>query len=154
MIFYNINHNKMKHIYCVLALFCLSFPGFAYTQSFSKITTGAIVTDGGWSYGCCWADFNNDGYPDLGVLGMGTDGQAHLRIYPNHGGAALGFVASAPAAGVDSLPANYAAGDIVLPSGVPVSAVSPSLLLTEMEVEKTQKSQEKPPVLEPPAGDK
>ncbi|PIU19627.1 MAG: hypothetical protein COT18_06525 [Elusimicrobia bacterium CG08_land_8_20_14_0_20_59_10] len=33
---------------------------------------------------------------------------------------------------------------------VPVSAVSPSVLLTEMEVEKTQKSQEKPPVLEPP----
>lgn len=34
---------------------------------------------------------------------------------------------------------------------VPVSSVSPSLLLTEMEVEKTQKSQEKPPVLEPPS---
>jgi predicted Zn-dependent protease len=33
---------------------------------------------------------------------------------------------------------------------VPVSGVSPSLLLTEMEVEKSQKSQEKPPVLPPP----
>ena len=37
---------------------------------------------------------------------------------------------------------------------VPVSAVSPSLLLTEMEVEKSQKSQEKPPVLPPPLHDK
>ena len=37
---------------------------------------------------------------------------------------------------------------------VPVSAVSPSLLITEMEVEKSQKSQEKPPVLEPPLHDK
>ena len=37
---------------------------------------------------------------------------------------------------------------------VPVSAVSPSLLLTEMEVEKSQKSQEKPPVLLPPLHDK
>ena len=36
---------------------------------------------------------------------------------------------------------------------VPVSAVSPSLLLTEMEVEKSQKSQEKPPVLKPPLHD-
>ena len=33
---------------------------------------------------------------------------------------------------------------------VPVSAVAPSLLLGEMEVEKSQKSQEKPPVLPPP----
>lgn len=37
---------------------------------------------------------------------------------------------------------------------VPVSAVAPSLLITEMEVEKSQKSQEKPPVLQPPLHDK
>jgi predicted Zn-dependent protease len=37
---------------------------------------------------------------------------------------------------------------------VPVSAVSPSLLLSEMEVEKSDKSQEKPPVLAPPLHDK
>jgi len=37
---------------------------------------------------------------------------------------------------------------------VPVSCVSPSLLIMEMEVEKSQKSQEKPPVLEPPLHDK
>jgi TldD protein len=33
---------------------------------------------------------------------------------------------------------------------VPVSSVSPSVLISEMEVEKSQKSQEKPPVLDPP----
>lgn len=33
---------------------------------------------------------------------------------------------------------------------VPVSAVAPSLLIAEMEVEKSQKSQQKPPVLPPP----
>lgn len=37
---------------------------------------------------------------------------------------------------------------------VPVSCVSPSVLITELEVEKSQKSQEKPPVLEPPLHDK
>jgi len=37
---------------------------------------------------------------------------------------------------------------------VPVSAVSPSLLISEMEVEKVSKSQAKPPILPPPYGDK
>ncbi|MEW6041721.1 MAG: metallopeptidase TldD-related protein, partial [Elusimicrobiota bacterium] len=37
---------------------------------------------------------------------------------------------------------------------VPVSAVSPSILVLEIEVEKSQKSQEKPPVLLPPLHDK
>ncbi len=37
---------------------------------------------------------------------------------------------------------------------VPVSAVSPSVLISEIEVEKSQKSQEKPPVLAPPLHDK
>jgi hypothetical protein len=33
---------------------------------------------------------------------------------------------------------------------VPVSAVSPSLLVTEIEVEKKEKGQERPPILPPP----
>jgi TldD protein len=35
--------------------------------------------------------------------------------------------------------------------GVPVSAVSPSVLVAEIEVQKKSKSQEKPPILPPPA---
>ena len=34
---------------------------------------------------------------------------------------------------------------------VPVSAVSPSILVSEIEVQKKSKSQEKPPILPPPA---
>ena len=37
---------------------------------------------------------------------------------------------------------------------VPVSGVAPSILMSEIEVEKSKKSQEKPPVLEPPLYDK
>ena len=37
---------------------------------------------------------------------------------------------------------------------VPVSSVAPSILMSEIEVEKSKKSQEKPPVLEPPLHDK
>lgn len=38
--------------------------------------------------------------------------------------------------------------------GVPVSAVSPSILVSEIEVEKRVKEQEKPPILPPPEHDK
>jgi len=37
---------------------------------------------------------------------------------------------------------------------VPVSAVSPSILVSEIEVQKKEKSQEKPPILPPPIQDK
>jgi predicted Zn-dependent protease len=37
---------------------------------------------------------------------------------------------------------------------VPVSAISPSILVTEIEVEKRSKGQEKPPILPPPGHDK
>jgi predicted Zn-dependent protease len=38
--------------------------------------------------------------------------------------------------------------------GVPVSSVSPSILVSEIEVQKKAKSQEKAPILPPPAKDK
>jgi len=35
--------------------------------AFTKITTGSIVNDGGYSFGCAWGDYNNDGWVDLFV---------------------------------------------------------------------------------------
>src|SRR5438309_11239156 len=35
--------------------------------TFSKITSGDIVTDVGFSAGCAWGDYNNDGYLDFFV---------------------------------------------------------------------------------------
>jgi hypothetical protein len=40
--------------------------------TFTKITTGAIVTDATPSACCAWGDFNNDGYEDLFVGGAGA----------------------------------------------------------------------------------
>jgi hypothetical protein len=35
--------------------------------TFTKITTGSVVNDGGNSAGCAWADYDNDGFLDLFV---------------------------------------------------------------------------------------
>src|ERR1043166_6018786 len=63
--------------------FFLSFltaaSGFA--QTFTKITTGAIVTDGGSSHGAVWADYDNDGFPDLFVCNRGGNN----FLYHNNG---------------------------------------------------------------------
>ena len=50
--------------------------------TFSKITAGKIVTDGGESVGCTWGDYDNDGYLDLFVAN--ASGQRNL-LYHNRG---------------------------------------------------------------------
>lgn len=41
--------------------------------TFTKITTGAIVTDSGYGSGCSWGDYNNDGWLDLYVTNSGKN---------------------------------------------------------------------------------
>jgi hypothetical protein len=74
----------MKLIYLLVIAGILVFSSIANSQSFTKITSGAIVNDGGWSYGCCWADFNNDGKQDLFVCNNQT-GNKNNMLYLNNG---------------------------------------------------------------------
>ncbi|MBN1558737.1 VCBS repeat-containing protein, partial [candidate division KSB1 bacterium] len=50
--------------------------------TFTKITDGAIVNDGGSSAGCCWGDYDNDGDLDLFVTNI--FGKNNL-LYANNG---------------------------------------------------------------------
>jgi hypothetical protein len=42
--------------------------------TFTKITTGSLVNDGGFSIGCAWGDYDDDGFIDLIVANWGGSG--------------------------------------------------------------------------------
>ena len=48
--------------------------------SFAQVTSGSIVTDSAHSFGCAWADYDNDGYLDLFVAARGNN-----FLYHNNG---------------------------------------------------------------------
>lgn len=54
-------------------------------STFTKITSGAIVTDIGFSYGGCFGDFNNDGYSDVYVINGGGSSNRIKFLYMNNG---------------------------------------------------------------------
>jgi hypothetical protein len=67
-----------------------STPGhnFLYTNNgdgtFARVTTGSIVTDGGYSFGSCWGDYDNDADLDLFVANSPTGGTEDF-LYENNG---------------------------------------------------------------------
>jgi hypothetical protein len=61
--------------------------------TFTKITSGAIVTDISSSGGCAWGDYDNDGYIDLFVANAGP---AEDFLYKNNGDGTFTKITSGP----------------------------------------------------------
>lgn len=62
--------------------------------TFTKITTGNIVTDGGESWGCSWGDYDGDGRQDLVVINRNTSLDVHIFLYHNEGAGVFSRVLS------------------------------------------------------------
>ncbi|MEA3476167.1 MAG: FG-GAP-like repeat-containing protein [Candidatus Cloacimonadota bacterium] len=57
-------------------------------EQFTKITEGDIVNDNGWSMGCSWADYDDDGYLDLYITNTGSGSPFNPEenfLYANNG---------------------------------------------------------------------
>lgn len=61
--------------------------------TFTKITSGSIVNDGGWSRGCAWGDYDNDGWPDLFVVNYSGENDF---LYHNNGNGTFTRILSGP----------------------------------------------------------
>ena len=69
-----------------LAFLLATLPSAAFAQAtFTKITTGAVVTDSTLSQNCAWGDFNNDGFVDLFVANYNSAATARNSVYQNNG---------------------------------------------------------------------
>ncbi len=95
----------------ILFLLIINSPLNIFSQTtFTKITTGPIVTDGGASWGCSWGDYDGDGKQDLIVINRGSvDG--HLFMYHNDGGGVFTRVLTGPIATDSALYTTATWGD-------------------------------------------
>src|SRR6266540_1643826 len=76
---------RLVVIATLLGMISATGPSTALAQStFTKITTGPVVTDGGNSRGGNWGDYDNDGYLDLFVAN--DNGQNDFLYHNNRDG--------------------------------------------------------------------
>jgi Tol biopolymer transport system component len=62
------------------------FPSWRPATTFVRITEGPQVSDGGWSFGVSWVDYDGDNYPDLFVNNNIFESVGELNfLYHNNG---------------------------------------------------------------------
>jgi enediyne biosynthesis protein E4 len=69
----------------IIALIFLMVSALGKAQIFTRIAVGDVVSDGGSSIGCSWADFDNDGDLDLYVTNGIVGGFENNFLYENDG---------------------------------------------------------------------
>jgi hypothetical protein len=75
----------MKTFFTILMTGILGLISNAQEVTFTKVTTGDLVNDGGWSYSMLWMDFNHDDYPDLFVTNNDANNGQLNFLYINNG---------------------------------------------------------------------
>src|SRR6185369_1570421 len=74
--------NSHPRLYPLVFLLALSLTNPLFAQSFTPITSGNVVTDGGDSNAMAWGDYDGDGFVDLFVTNV--SGQNNF-LYHNNG---------------------------------------------------------------------
>jgi hypothetical protein len=81
----NLGSRQVGNLQSVIPWPCLLLLVVASLHAgFTKVTDGEIVNDGGWCYGCAWADYNNDSFPDLFVINNDSAQHKHNFLYRNN----------------------------------------------------------------------
>lgn len=99
----------MKILFILPAIiFSFSFSKNSYAQSFTKVTQGAIVNDDGYSMGCAWGDYDNDGHLDLLVANWTN--QSNF-MYRNNGDSTFSKITTGPVVNNSASSYNCSWGD-------------------------------------------
>ncbi|MBE0639833.1 MAG: T9SS type A sorting domain-containing protein [Bacteroidales bacterium] len=84
--------------------------------TFTKVTTGPVVNDGGWNYGMIWCDVDQDGLSDLFVVNNDANNGKHNFLYINNGGGTFTKVTEGVI--VNDSGSSYAATAAMIGSGI------------------------------------
>ena len=78
--------------------------------SFTKITTGPVVTSGGYGFGCAWGDYDDDGLIDLFVCNF-PNGVQHDFLYHNLGHGTFERITTGPLVNANAWATGASWGD-------------------------------------------